>query len=88
MNDNCPCEAVKALQKAVSRHDERLAEGDTALALIGQSLETLRQSIEAMAKDLRELKEKPARRAEGLADAAAKYIITALLALIAARYCG
>ena len=87
MNDNCPCEAVKALQKAVLRHDERLAEGDTSLALISQSLETLRQSIEAMAKDLRELKEKPARRVESIADAAAKYIITALLALIAARFC-
>lgn len=43
MNDekNCPCEAVKELQKIVKEQDRRLADGDKLFAVINTKLNML-----------------------------------------------
>ena len=46
MENNCPCEAVKHLQKTVDDHEKRLADGNTNFALIQRDLQYIREKIE------------------------------------------
>lgn len=38
MEERCPCEAVKELQKIVNEHEKRLADGSTQFAVINTKL--------------------------------------------------
>ena len=46
MENSCPCEAVKHLQKIVDDHEKRLADGTTNFALIQRDLQYIREKIE------------------------------------------
>ena len=74
MNNDCPCDAVKKLETAVARHEEKLQQGSTDFAVIRTDLNYIKSKLD----------ERSRFNAQTLASAV-QAVCTLLVALIAAR---
>lgn len=78
-------EEFDKLSAQVQRNTERLANGDTALALIDKELKHINNKLDELAASVNMLKEKPAKRWESVSTTIIQWVVTALLAFIAVR---
>ena len=78
-------EEFDELRRQVTRNTERLASGDTALALIDKELKQINSKLAELSAGVKSLQEKPAKRWESLSGTVMSYVATALLAYIAVR---
>ncbi len=86
MNDEkCPCDAVRELQKIVSNHERRLADGNTNFAVISTTLDAIKADMIEIKADLKQLKEKPQRRADAIVNTIINAGIAIILAFLAAK---
>lgn len=78
-------EEFDRLQEQVQRNTERLANGDTALALIDKELKHINSKLDELTASVNALKEKPAKRWESVSTTIIQWVVTALLAYIAVK---
>ena len=78
-------EEFDRLQEQVQRNTERLANGDTALALIDKELKHINSKPDELTASVNALKEKPAKRWESVSTTIIQWVVTALLAYIAVK---
>lgn len=83
--EKCPCDAVRELQKIVTSHEHRLADGNTNFAVISTTLDAIQTSIAEIKTDLKQLKEKPQRRADAIVNTVINAGIAIVLAFLAAK---
>lgn len=78
-------EEFDKLSVQVQRNTERLANGDTALALIDKELKHINNKLDELTASVNALKEKPAKRWESVSTTIIQWVVTALLAFIAVK---
>lgn len=78
-------EEFDKLSVQVQRNTERLANGDTALALIDKELKHINNKLDELTASVNALKEKPAKRWESVSSTIIQWVVTALLAFIAVK---
>lgn len=78
-------EEFDKLSAQVQRNTERLANGDTALALIDKELKHINTKLDELTASVNALKEKPAERWESVSSTIIQWVVTALLAFIAVK---
>lgn len=78
-------EEFDRLQEQVQRNTDRLANGDTALALIDKELKHINSKLDELTASVNALKEKPAKRWESVSSTIIQWVVTALLAFIAVK---
>ena len=78
-------EEFDKLSAQVQRNTERLANGDTALALIDKELKHINNKLDELTASVNALKEKPAKRWESVSSTIIQWVVTALLAFIAVK---
>lgn len=78
-------EEFDKLASQVQRNTERLANGDTALALIDKELKHINNKLDELTASVNALKEKPAKRWESVSTTIIQWVVTALLAYIAVK---
>ena len=78
-------EEFDKLSAQVQRNTERLANGDTALALIDKELKHINTKLDELTASVNALKEKPAKRWESVSTTIIQWVVTALLAFIAVK---
>ncbi len=78
-------EEFDKLSAQVQRNTERLANGDTALALIDKELKHINNKLDELTASVNALKEKPAKRWESVSTTIIQWVVTALLAFIAVK---
>lgn len=72
--ENCPCDAVKKLEKVIDRHEAQLAKGDTDFAVIRTDLSYIKAKLDERSKFNTQT-----------ASSIIQAVCTLLVALIAAR---
>lgn len=78
-------EEFDKLSAQVQRNTDRLANGDTALALIDKELKHINTKLDELTASVNALKEKPAKRWESVSTTIIQWVVTALLAYIAVK---
>ena len=78
-------EEFDELRKQVQKNTERLAAGDTALAVMGEQLRQIIEKLDKMEAGMSALQEKPGKRWEAITSAVLQWVVTALLAYIAVK---
>ena len=78
-------EEFDKLSAQVQRNTDRLANGDTALALIDKELKHINTKLDELTASVNALKEKPAKRWESVSTTIIQWVVTALLAFIAVK---
>lgn len=78
-------EEFDKLSAQVQRNTDRLANGDTALALIDKELKHINNKLDELTASVNALKEKPAKRWESVSTTIIQWVVTALLAYIAVK---
>ena len=78
-------EEFDKLSAQVQRNTDRLANGDTALALIDKELKHINNKLDELTASVNALKEKPAKRWESVSTTIIQWVVTALLAFIAVK---
>lgn len=81
----CPCDAMTQAQKEIKGHTERLSDGDTKFAVMELQLATIVNDTKEIKADLRELKEKPGRKWEGITEKITNWAAILLLAYVATQ---
>lgn len=79
----CPCAAMLQAQKELREHNERLFAADTRFEVMQVKLDTIAADTAEIKTDLKELKEKPGRRWEGVTAKIIDWAVVALLAYVA-----
>ncbi len=85
MNEQVTRGEFEELRRRVEATEERLHNGDVALALLRQRLDQIDTKLGEMAQTLQELRMKPARRWESVSQQVLTWVVTALLAYIAVK---
>lgn len=85
MNEQVTRGEFDELRRRVEATEERLHNGDVALALLRQRLDQIDSKLAEMAQTLQELRMKPARRWDSISQQVLTWIVTALLAYIAVK---
>ena len=78
-------EEFDKLSAQVQRNTDRLANGDTALAMIDKELKHINNKLDELTASVNALKEKPAKRWESVSTTIIQWVVTALLAYIAVK---
>lgn len=78
-------EEFDRLREQVERNTERLAAGDTTLALLKQQLQQIDDKLDELSTGVKALQEKPAKRWESVSDTVIKWVVAALLGYIAIK---
>lgn len=78
-------EEFDRLREQVERNSERLAAGDTTLALLKQQLQQIDDKLDELSTGVRALQEKPAKRWESVSGAVLQWVVAALLGYIAVK---
>jgi tetrahydromethanopterin S-methyltransferase subunit G len=73
------------LRRRMDATEERLHNGDVALALLRQRLDQIDTKLGEMSQTLQELRMKPARRWDSISQQVLTWVVTALLAYIAVK---
>lgn len=81
----CPCDIVLEMKGKLEQHETRLADGNTNFALIQQTLVRIENEMAEIKADLRDLKEKPARKWEGITGKITDWAVLLLLAYMATQ---
>jgi hypothetical protein len=85
MNEQVTREEFEELRRRVEATEERLHNGDVALALLRQRLDQIDSKLDEMALTLRELCMKPVKRWDSVSQQVLTWVVTALLAYIAVK---
>ncbi len=85
MNEQVTREEFEELRRRVEATEERLHNGDVALALLRQRLDQIDSKLDDVALTLRELCMKPAKRWDSVSQQVLTWVVTALLAYIAVK---
>jgi len=81
----CPCDTVLEMRAKLEQHEARLADGNVNFALIQQTLTRIEKEMAEIKSDLKDLKEKPARKWEGITGKITDWAAILLLAYVATR---
>ncbi len=79
----CPCTAMTQAQRDLKEHNDRLHAGDTRFEVMQVQLNTIATDTKEIKADLKELKEKPGRRWEGITGKVTDWTVILLLAYVA-----
>ena len=82
MNEQTARAEFEELRRRVDGMEERLHNGDVALALLKQRLDQIDAKLDEVSLALQELRMKPARRWDSVSQQVLIWIVTALLAFI------
>jgi DNA repair ATPase RecN len=85
MNEQVTRGEFEELRRRVEATEERLHNGDVALALLRQRLDQIDTKLGEMAQTLQELRMKPARRWDSVTSQVLSWVVAAQLALIAVK---
>ncbi len=78
-------EEFDELRKQVQRNTDRLATGDTTMALLEQKLSQIDDKLSDLAVGVKALQDKPAKRWDTVSTQVIQWVVTALLAYIAVK---
>lgn len=81
----CPCDLVIEMKSKLDEHEKRLYDGTTNFALIQQTLTNIEKEMAEIKNDIKDLKEKPARRWEGIVSNIMNWAVILLLAYVATQ---
>lgn len=92
----CPCNSVKKAQKDIDETTKRLHEGDLLMAKISINLENIEKKVDNLeskidtqfdkfARDIEDLKLKPAKRWDGLVTVLISLFVGAIFGLVASN---
>lgn len=73
------------LQRQVEENTKQLAQGDKTLAVLNTKLQQIDDKLDELGKDVKSLKETPAKRWETISTTIIQWVVTALLAFIALK---
>lgn len=79
----CPCAAMLQAQNELKDHNEKLYAADTRFEVMQVKLDTIAADTSEIKTDLKELKEKPGRKWEGVTGKITDWAVIALLAYVA-----
>lgn len=85
MNEQVTRGEFDELRRRVEATEERLHNGDVALALLKQRLDQIDSKLDEMSATLQDLRLRPARRWDSVSQQVLNWIVTALLAFIALK---
>ena len=81
----CPCDTVIEMKAKLEEHEKRLADGNTNFALIQQTLARIENDMTEIKNDIKNIKEKPAKRWEGITGKITDWAVLLLLAYMATQ---
>ncbi len=79
----CPCDIVLEMRAKLEEHEKRLYDGTTNFALIQQTLGRIEKDMTEIKNDIRNIKEKPARKWEAVTSRITDWAVLLLLAYVA-----
>lgn len=79
----CPCDAVIEMRAKLEEHEKRLADGNTNFALIQQTLARIESDMTEIKGDIKNIKEKPGRKWEGITSKVTEWAFILLLGYVA-----
>ena len=85
MNEQVTRGEFDELRRRVEATEERLHNGDVALALLKQRLDQIDSKLDEMSATLQDLRLRPARRWDSVSQQVLNWIVTAMLAFIALK---
>lgn len=85
MNEQTARTEVEELRRRMDAMEERLHNGDVALALLKQRLDQIDAKLNEMTVALQDLRLRPARKWDSVSQQVLIWIVTALLAFIAVK---